>query len=342
MARSSTTSTFIIVHVKYIDGVALQLKDGLVRLQMPPKQQALNVWNTPSPPEFSSCCIYSAKSPYSWQRFYAVEMVNVRGITFFFSGNRLFGIHSHMSEDEGAISTYECFPNRCRRRMAWIYLPIPKKDQLLVLGVREQSSMGLNILIRTRLAGDVVIGQHATGGVKDRCLGRSAPITLIYGEPKEGFPVPYFGAYCRLSADACLPQPFPLGPSSPSPIGDDSYFSWAPLRGISSTFTYHDPNTGFCRGILIQYENGGARTLGQCRLQVDPVENVHQPRMLCFRNETHRSRGQRSVHRTQVSFQHNTHDEQDNEWKCHSLEGIVQFWFTDDSSFLVASTSTSQ
>ncbi|KJR80335.1 uncharacterized protein SPSK_10648 [Sporothrix schenckii 1099-18] len=264
-------------------------------------------------------------------------MDRVQGVTFFFSGARLFGIHSHVSEGASALSTYEGIPTGCRRGMVWIYLPMPRSDQLLVLGVRAKSSSSpcVNILIRTRLAGDVVIGQHSPGGVKDRCLGRSAPITLICGESKVGFPVPHFGAYCQFSADARLPEPFPLATSYHSLIGSDAYFSWASLSGITSALTYYDSKTGFCRGILLQYDNGGARTLGQCRRQVDPAEEVYKTRMLCWRTEMYRSQRQRMVHRTQVRFQHDPQHEHDNKWKCHALEGVLHFWFTDEATFLV-------
>jgi phospholipase C len=44
--------------------------------------------------------------------------------------------------------------------------------------------VGMNILARTRLAGDIIIGQPITGPWKDLCLSSSAPQTIVYNEPQ--------------------------------------------------------------------------------------------------------------------------------------------------------------
>lgn len=269
-------------------------------------------------------------------------------------------MHSHRADNDGATPTYEYLSHRRRQSMAWIYLPIARADRVLMLGVREQPQTRLNILVRMQLAGDVVIGMPITGGAKNLCLGRSAPVTLIHGEPKEGFPVPCFGAYCRLPApvptDTCLRQPFTPAPPRPSPVDGDVYFSWAPLDDIALAHVFSDPASGYCRGILLQYRDGGERSLGQCRLQVDPVAQVIDPRMLYYRTELCQSRWRRTIHRAHAYFRHdalNAHDSQDSHdfydshdprqpqkgddsgWKCYDLIGSLHFWFTDESSLLM-------
>jgi len=89
------------------------------------------------------------------------------------------------------------------------------------------SLVGLNILIRTSRVGDVIIGPHTTGLVKDWCLGESAPLSLIYVEPGEGGAVPYFGVYCKPSFGLC--KLFPLRISG-NPLGNDFYFLLVPLE----------------------------------------------------------------------------------------------------------------
>ncbi|KAF4462660.1 hypothetical protein FALBO_10520 [Fusarium albosuccineum] len=291
------------------------------RLRRVPETSKLPIWNTPAPPDLSSCSAFPAGFS-SWQRYHAVEVDKITGITFFFLSGRLFGIHIHSTEEPCAMSTYERFANRLGPRIVWIYLSISKKDRLLVLGVREEPKRRLNILARTQKLGNVVLGQHIKGGFKDRCLGKSAPITLIHGEPIEGYPVHFFGAYCALSSATPLPDPFRLETPGPDPIGDDSYFSWAPVEGVSSTITFIDQATGFCRGIMFQYYNGGSRAIGQCRLHVDPTESVIQPLMLCFRAESYRSRSDKMHHGIPQG------------WECQLLRGYVKFWFTSRSSFL--------
>lgn len=70
----------------------------------------LAIWNTPAPLDLSLCLMEPAR-----QRFYAVEMDKLRGITFFFSGIHLCGIHPHLTEESCATTTYKSFSDRFRR-----------------------------------------------------------------------------------------------------------------------------------------------------------------------------------------------------------------------------------
>ena len=187
--------------------------------------------------------------------------------------------------------------------------------------------------------GDNIIGLQCKGRVKDRCLAMSAPITMIYGKPKGGQPVHFFGAYCRPPLDQALPQPFRLEKPGPSPIDDDAYFSSAPLDGVLSTLVFYDQSTGFCRGIVFRYQNGGSRAVGQCRLHVDPAEVVVRPVRLCYRADSCSSRRNRMMYLVQVKFKQGAltgHEEKDIDgWEFRPLKGLVKFWFTPQSSFLV-------
>lgn len=295
----------------------------------------LPIWNTPAPPDLSSCRAHCPE-PSSSQRFNAVDLDTIRGITFFFTDGRLFGVHFHRPGGPCASRTYQRFSNRLRRSIVWIYLPISKGDRMLALGVRQAPKTGLNILARTQLIGDIILGEHIKDGFKDWCLARSSPVTLIYGEPIGELRVPFFGAYCALSPEPPLPRPFPLQRPGPNPIDGYSYFSWAPLDGISSTTTFSDQSTGFCRGIIFQYESGGARAVGQCRLDVDATETVAHPLMLYLFTKRYTSRWNRSHPKTQVQFKHNSQHEQSAQgWECHKLRGHVKFWYTNESSILV-------
>ena len=285
------------------------------------------IWNTPAPPELSSRQAFSTNLPA--QRFYVVEPDRIRGLTFFFSEGRLFGIHVHDSTGSCAVSTYERFTSRRQKGMVWIYVPISEGDNISVLGIRT-SSAGLNILIGTSRVGDVIIGPHTTGSVKDRCLGESAPISLIYAEPGEGGAVPYFGAYCKPSFGLC--KPFPLRTSG-NPLGNDSYFSWAPLEQVSSTLTFHN-SAGYCRGIILYYKNGGSRSVGECRIHIDSAQHIIEPHWLCFRAQMHPAR--RNLHRRtiQVDFRRTLPTGTRDSWTFKPLKGYMIFWFTSESATL--------
>ncbi|KAL2021088.1 hypothetical protein VTK56DRAFT_7507 [Thermocarpiscus australiensis] len=336
----TSRSAFIVQDEADIYEVVALLKDGHLRLDLPAGLRELPIWNTPAPPSLTLCKAYPTDLA-SCRAFHAVEMNSIKGITFFFSMGLLFGIHIHRSEESCAMDTLtRNFSNRRRRTVVWVYLPISKRDRALVLGIREDlRTWTLNILVRMERVGDIIIGPQCKGGVKNRCLAASAPVTIVYGEPKEGRPVRFFGAYCRPPLAQALPTPFRLEKPGRSPIDCDVYFfSWAPLGGVSSTLVFYDEDTGFCRGIIFHYRNGGSRAVGQCRLRVDPVERVVRPDRLCFRVDSCSDRW-RKIYTVQVKFKQDAptnHTDTDIEgWNCRPMEGLIKFWFTSESSFLV-------
>ena len=153
-------------------------QDGLMRLKLPKEQSALPIWNTPAPPDLAAAKFYykghssrlpirrnRGAVPFSWQTFHAVEVEKIRGITFYFYFPNFCGIHIHY-EDEPSVTDdkYERFTNIRHKESVWVYLPIPKNDRLLALDIRKARERngffpGLNILARTRLVGDIIIGQ---------------------------------------------------------------------------------------------------------------------------------------------------------------------------------------
>ena len=160
---------------------------------------------------------------------------------------------------------------------------------------------------------------------------------MIYGEPEELQPISIFGASCaRPCKKEDFPQPFPLQDFRPEPAG--AYFSWAPLRAVLSTRTFYEKDTGLCRGIVVYYENGGSRAVGQCRLHVDGSTLVARPTRICFLAIMYLSRlGKRERHGIRVEFWgdgHHPHRHNGEGWKCRPLRGDVQLSFTEDSSYL--------
>ncbi|KAI1502077.1 hypothetical protein F5X99DRAFT_380534 [Biscogniauxia marginata] len=330
--ESNNRFAFIVEEGKSHSGLVARFKYGLLRLKLPPDRQCLPIWNTPAPPNLSLCREYPAEIP-SWQRFFAVEVNNIAGITFFFSSGQLFGIHVHHSKESCAISTYQRFSNRRRRGVVWVYLPITKSDPLLMLGTRKSSQLGFSILVRTQKVGDIVLGPQNSDSVTDRYLGHCAPITLIYAEPREERPVPFIGAYCKLPSVS--PKRVQLPEAVQRPLGENAYFSWALLKGVSSAQVFYDENRKYCKGIIFHYRNGGCRAVGQCRLHVDPTERVFQPQGLCFRIVAGSSRHNRATYTVKINFGDKISDRHGVEGWCYRpLGGVLNFWFTHDSSFI--------
>lgn len=159
-------------------------------------------------------------------------------------------------------------------------------------------------------------------------------MTLVYGEPDELQPVSIFGASSARKSG--FPQPFSLQDFRPEPAG--AYFSWAPLRGVLSTCTFYERDTGLCRGIVIYYENGGSRAIGQCRLHVDSSISVVRPTRICFQITTYLTRLRKRERRgVRVEFggdDDDPHRHSGEGWKCLPLLGVLKLSFTEDSSYV--------
>lgn len=207
-------------------------------------------------------------------------------------------------------------------------------------------------------AGDVVIGrnnyfgkydpvqqsdidrQRIPRGRADQCLIANGPVTLVYGEPKEGFNIPLFGAYCK-SPTLDLPRPFLLQKPIPESFDGHGYYSRAPLRRVTRCTVYHNPSSGYSRGILFEYEHGGCRTVGQCRVNVDPCETVAEPSVICIRNDPYTDTA--SVSRAKVKFIQNLQqDELDEGWKRHPMTGFIEFYFYDEWVYVEMATYFSE
>ncbi|TFB05509.1 hypothetical protein CCMA1212_002428 [Trichoderma ghanense] len=344
-AEYHSHSTFIVEDGSSLCGIEAQLQNGRLRLRFTPFQLTRPyIWNTPAPPQLSLC---RALVPGSFEsrRFQVVDTQKIRGITFFFLSHRLYNIHIHHSDKASAYSVYEQFSQSMRQEAFWIYLPLASTDRMLVLGTRFLREGVYNLLVRMEKAGDIVIGQnrffrkgdpiYGDDGIRknlphlysDQCLSANGPVTLVYGEPKEGFSIPLIGSYC---ASPTQQPPRPFGLEKPSaPLGGYGYYSRAPLSHITRATVFLNPVHGVCRGVLLHYENGGCRTVGQCRVNVDASETVDAPTMICVRAESpcnFHSCGSRVA----IKFlRDGLQDELGNGWKRHPLEGFIEFYFED-------------
>ncbi|KAL2168361.1 hypothetical protein VTG60DRAFT_7339 [Thermothelomyces hinnuleus] len=104
-------------------------------------------------------------------------MDEIKGITFFFFSGLLIGIHIHRTDESCAMDTMvQKFDDpRLRSNVVWIYFPMPQHDRALALGILEALQDQFNVLVRTELMGDIMIGLQPKGDAKVRCLAASAP-----------------------------------------------------------------------------------------------------------------------------------------------------------------------
>ncbi|KAF5609155.1 uncharacterized protein FSUBG_4165 [Fusarium subglutinans] len=95
-------------------------------------------------------------------RLRTLDLRSTRGLTFFYVGSSLRAVHSHTPRFPTALTTYARLPEQDRKHVAWAYVPIAPNDQLIGLGIRSSGMDDVfcspSILIRTKLAGDIIIG----------------------------------------------------------------------------------------------------------------------------------------------------------------------------------------
>lgn len=342
-AEYHSHSTFIVEDGSSLCGIEAQLQNGRLRLRLTPFQLTRPyIWNTPAPPQLSLCRAL-VPGPFDSRRFQVVDTQKIQGITFFFLRHSMYYIHIHHSAKCSAFSVYERFSHSMREEAVWIYLPLPSTDRMLVLGTRFLREGVFNLLVRMEKAGDVFIGQNRffrEGGIvgktdadrnnlphlySDQCLSANgSPVTLVYGEPKEGFTIPLIGSYC---ASPTQQPPKPFGLEKPTaPLGGHGYYSRAPLSHVARATTFLDPEHGVCRGILLHYENGGCRAVGQCRVNVDPTKTFDAPTWIYMRNESACS-FHSSATRVRIKFRRNApQDEPGNGWQRHPMRGFIEYY----------------
>ncbi|KAI5865028.1 hypothetical protein GGS23DRAFT_603707 [Durotheca rogersii] len=297
--RGETVSryAYIVERAEALSSVQAHLKDNLLRLMLPSSLPALRTWDTPAPPILDNC--------------------------------RLCSIHVHDSDESCALPAYHRLSNRCQKGAVWIYWPIARQDSVVALSIRGE----FDILIRTRLIGNVVVGSRFRGAEAGLWLGGTGKCTLLYGEPREGENIPLIGGCCSAHA------PFTARIQSiPRPEKDcRMHFSAAPIGMVSSAPVWYDEQNGFCRGILFEYENGELRAVGQCRLHVDPSKKYVRPSRLCFRTNIrvgHKVQGTRVVFESGESAHSHYDYSADDGWQCKALRGTLMFWFSNRCSLL--------
>jgi len=102
---------------------------------------------------------------------------------------------------------------------------------------------------------------------------------LLYRAPTQGQPVPTIAVGHESSL-----EPNDLAMST-CPISSslEPHFSWASLTTVTSIRVFYDKEKYF-RDMILRYENGGERAVGECRLNVDAARTVDNPQALHFKH----------------------------------------------------------
>ncbi|KAF5643794.1 hypothetical protein F25303_6191 [Fusarium sp. NRRL 25303] len=269
---------------------------GVARLDLWGGRSVL--WDTPSPPSGSKVSWFTASGPSQLcnVRLRTLDLRSTRGLTFVYIGSSLRAIHSHTSRFPTALTTYARLPEHDRQRVVWAYVPNSPSDRVIGLGIRTSGTKGgfasPSVVIRTELAGDIVIGPQP------KPVHHDLPLVLIkdyscdiiaeffaYGLPDID------GEYMLLAVAGESSEPnaestrrFP--PKTLSTITHSCSCTLlqtrVPLQGTTRIDVFTCKATGLCRGIIFGYEDDAQRAVGQCRIGIDNVTTYINLTRICY------------------------------------------------------------
>ncbi|KAK6715535.1 hypothetical protein SNK04_006484 [Fusarium graminearum] len=341
-ARSNREAFVFACESEFRD-VVVTLEFNVLQLQLPSHIRGFQVWDTPSPPRLEDCEFYGRVSQ-SMQ----LKTINLRaatGLTFFFAYSKLYAVHAHTHKSPHATRTCERLSKSRRASIISAYLPIPTGEEIISIAIRTRSSLkgGQStgqkpfLLFRMKLAGDIAIGPYHSETHNDVVLGESSPKLFIYSSSGVG-PATVFGTYPRRQEDDSISVPFPYPLFSNPPINYHANISSAPLEDVTCVWVREDENQ-FCHGVLLEYENGAQRALGDYRVGnylpgTDRVKKHLKPSQICYLGP--QDEGVDAYNFVVKASDHHDHDpNHDAEgWKCNSLSGVLEFWFSFERSVI--------
>lgn len=160
-------------------------------------------------------------------------------------------------------------------------------------------------------------------------------MALIYNMHTPGSSISVIGAYSEEEQGDTLTMPG-LPTLKPSPFFR-ACLSSAPLENVAMTQVFYNRASGFCRGIVLKYETGAERALGECRLGVAPAKLYIKPVRICIFRTTYAppsdERRSKTVRVEWTDKWEHSHDEDG--WTCSEMRGSLEFWFSPEQVGLV-------
>lgn len=110
---------------------------------------------------------------------------------------------------------------------------------------------------------------------------------------------------------------------------------------------FYNSQEGFCAGMLLKYDNGAQRSLGQCRIGIDPSESYTKPSRICLQRRLYSGAGiavklqATAVQVTEMDECEHGRDGEGNDWNCSPMRGNLEFWFSDRETKLAVMVNTS-
>lgn len=329
---------YVLEHEFIFKGVTADFNHGFGHLKMPDVAPQFKFWDRPCPPDLEESLIYHTPVARQSMSLRTIDLDSCTGLTFFMTSRDTYAIHAHTPSQPTAHETFKTLSRRHQELAAWVHVPFSATDLVEGFGVRRSvTDSGLPLgnpafLFRTALAGDFSVGSDEKRTSRT-IFTHTGPGTKLVHNLAEGNPLAIIGAYPQHRE-----QPVGIDASELHPIAHPRVgrgcFSTANLSGATKLSVFEDRVTRACKGIIIEYANGGQRAIGQCRVGEDPVVEYHNPTKICVapagdrKQSTKWGLGEACV----SAFGPATGDKRqpfggDLRWRSYDLRGEMQFWF---------------
>ncbi|KAL6806156.1 hypothetical protein J3E68DRAFT_36877 [Trichoderma sp. SZMC 28012] len=336
LSQPSDTELYIVESQETLKHVQVHFQSGLARLKHWGDGKALSLlpWDTPSPPVVEHLLSPTAGRPShaSVMQFATIDGSKISGITFFLTwanhyasprpAGPQFFMHAHTPKEPSARSTFDKLLYPQDWAGVWNYVPFPHNDRLICFGIEHESDTNLKVLFRFEKAGDVMVGiQYDRYPNRTQTVwAANAKLQLICGLSQSG-------SVITLDAEADGSQtpdrPFRLPfRQTVVPYSHGGCLSWAPLEHVARLRLFTDEDAGICRGLLLEYEDGGQRAVGECRVGLDVERAYERPVGLCIGRKSGFSRWSIRV-RIDRQAEH-MHSERN--WQCYPMRGTLVSW----------------
>lgn len=151
---------------------------------------------------------------------------------------------------------------------------------------------------------------------------------MIYNT-NEPAPISTITPYCDSEHSRVRETPFTSLPEWISKSHSSWYHSQAGLDHVHRVKLFYDVSTTFCQGILLEYDDGAQRALGQCRLRVDPSWTYAKPSFICFSNRAVKdSDDDGDIRAVEIRFgEGSEHTHRREGWEYFQMVGTLHFLF---------------
>ncbi|KAK3400366.1 hypothetical protein B0T20DRAFT_408489 [Sordaria brevicollis] len=333
------------------------------------------IWNTPTPPDLTNCdYLFHEESIKVMSTGYYISLNSITGLTFVYRGTDLVAIHPH----RGDYIEMNCpkVMGPYNKQEACFFLPVSKEDTILGIGVGIYGNAFV-VVVKKRLSGETVIGlpchdshdddpdwegpDEDEGDFFDReefFWGHRNPTALLYGIPGKMKWLDMLAGYRHPPPPkpewegwtGTLHHLWPYGLFSFDDKEDLRYYTHAPLGGVVAVQMFYyptkvkNPKRRICSGVILHYENGGSRAVGEIRLEDRSKlaeEMVIKPKLICLESDLLPGFDTPSIHFvSEADYESGAHDEYPQysldgcprfpgvDMKCYPLKGRLNWWFT--------------